>query len=378
MRFALVLPLLARVAGHRTSLVLARELARRHDVTVYAHTLADAAGGEVRRLLGSARLTTLRTVAAHGVGRSELLGWQAGRRRDRALAKRLHADHRAAPIDAILVDADEGHWLGSYVRAWPDPARPATGVCLVDLPEHTFLQAAHRDYPALRRLAAPAYPLVHSIEAGRLAAFDLWFGNSAWTSMLTAYFYGRPTDGDLVAFDDELFRPPDGAEGGEPYLALPTASLDARGLAAVDRLRRAGVPFRAFGPLPAPGVPHAGFVPDAELVRLLAGARGTLFLFDYEALGLLPLESLAVGTPVVTEPKQGPYEEYRGMGQVRFASGDAELLEACRRLLAAPKTAEVARACRADVERYRPAPVAARLAATFRAFLDRRAGTPPS
>ena len=51
-----------------------------------------------------------------------------------------------------------------------------------------------------------------------------------------------------------------------------------------------------------------GFVSRRELVDLYSNALFTLFPFSTEALGYVPLESMACGTPVLTYDRQGPGE----------------------------------------------------------------------
>jgi glycosyltransferase involved in cell wall biosynthesis len=51
-----------------------------------------------------------------------------------------------------------------------------------------------------------------------------------------------------------------------------------------------------------------GSVPHRELVDLYSNALFTLFPFSSEALGYVPLESMACGTPVLTFDRQGPGE----------------------------------------------------------------------
>lgn len=362
MRVAVVTPFVHRVFGNRAAFALARELAGGHEVTVYAHTVAEAVEDGVRGLVAPARFEPLRSRPIGSVSMGRLLWRQLVRGPDRALARALESAHRTAPFDAIVVFADEGHWIGEYVRRWPGPRRPTTILCVLELLDHSFLLGYDRPWRALRQLAAPAYPLVHGLEARRLAAFDHLTAISQWTAELVDYLYGLPTRASLAIYDDRLFRPPaDGPADPPPYIAVPTAALDRRTGEMVRRLHDAGVRLRTFGPRPVPGVPHEGFLDDRSLVGLLASARGTLFLFDYEALGLLPIESLAVGTPVVTLPRQGPRAEHATNPNVRFASDLPEMLAATRDLLAAPRSRSTIEACVASVASYRPGPVAGRL-----------------
>jgi glycosyltransferase involved in cell wall biosynthesis len=49
-----------------------------------------------------------------------------------------------------------------------------------------------------------------------------------------------------------------------------------------------------------------GRVSRQELIHLYSHARFTLFPFTFEPMGLVPLESMACGTPVLTYNRQGP------------------------------------------------------------------------
>jgi len=49
-------------------------------------------------------------------------------------------------------------------------------------------------------------------------------------------------------------------------------------------------------------------IPTPELVKLYGNARLTLFIFNQEPFGYVPVESLAAGTPVLTLNEQGPSE----------------------------------------------------------------------
>ena len=106
---------------------------------------------------------------------------------------------------------------------------------------------------------------------------------------------------------------------------------------AVARLRRARPPgqgrrrrARAGGrraPPPGPGAEFLGFVPDDELVELLAGARALLFPGE-EDFGIVPVEAQAAGVPVIAY----------GVGGVRDSVVDGET-----GVLFAEQTVDVAR-----------------------------------
>lgn len=90
--------------------------------------------------------------------------------------------------------------------------------------------------------------------------------------------------------------------------------------AAVRMLLDTGLPVTMFGSksvgwvmssLKLDRYPHArllGYVTDAELRDLYSNARFTAFPFTEEPFGLVPLESMACGTPILTYGIQGPAE----------------------------------------------------------------------
>lgn len=93
------------------------------------------------------------------------------------------------------------------------------------------------------------------------------------------------------------------------YVGKETEQLDFR------TLRQAGVRVVGFGcKIPTATrmrgftdwIEFRGFVSDQELASLYANAMFTLFPFTVEALGYVPIESMACGTPVLTYGRQGP------------------------------------------------------------------------
>ena len=92
----------------------------------------------------------------------------------------------------------------------------------------------------------------------------------------------------------------------------------------IERLRQAG---------------HArvlGFVPDATLHALYAGASGFAYLSWYEGFGLPPLEAMAAGTPVVTSTAEA-LMEVTGEAALHAAPGDTDAITATlQRLLDDP------------------------------------------
>ncbi len=374
MRIAIVTPYVGSVLGNRGAFVLARALARDHEVVVVADVVSAKLLAEVQSLVAPARFEAISTAALPPVRMSRLMWLQLVRGTDRAIAHRLLEMHLRTPLDLVFVRSDEGHWIGEYIRKWPGPIRPATLLGVLDLIDHPFLLRYARPSPVVRALAGAIYPWLHWIENRRLRAFDGIVTNSRWTSTLLGYLYGLSALGEVDAYDDDRFQLGPEEPPVDPYIAVPTASLDPATIPWIERLAADGVPLRLYGPRPAGQVRTAGFLGDADMADLLRRARATLFLFDYEAFGLIPVESLAVGTPVITQPKGGPYSEHRNNPNVHFVVTYPEVRDACRRLVAEPKTAAVREACHQSVEQYRPARATAHLLVAIDSIRSR----PPS
>lgn len=349
MRIAIVVPYVWQVRGNRLAFSLAKELAAHHDVVVLVEAIHDRIIDDVRRQLSPAALWFLRRTRSTSVSNRKLLARQLSRGGDRRISQSLREFHVGSPLDWVVSFANEGHWVGDYVSRWQASNRPRTALVMMDPIDQIFLLARDRPNPRVREFLLPLYPILHQIEAGRIRRFDRLFSISRWISELCVSLYGRRPMASLAAVDAEVFRPLPGIDGSPPYIAVPTVSIGPVEEPLLRSLFENGLPLVTYGPRAIQGIPHRGYLPDPELVSFLNGARLTLFLFDYEGLGLVPLESLAVGTPVVTQPKGGPLAELSENRFVRFADDPATLLSHCRRLLDEPKTSGLVNEVRSGI-----------------------------
>ncbi len=124
---------------------------------------------------------------------------------------------------------------------------------------------------------------------------------------------GIPTDGLVYGFPDLATFQPSSGDRTRDYVLLYSGKETSR----LDwhRLHEAGVRIVAFGGKPVAGgklndglgaIERLGQVSDADLRRLYTNALFTMVPFSYEALGFVPIESMACGTPVLTYGRQGP------------------------------------------------------------------------
>jgi len=369
MKVGFVIPWIQRTGGNKTVLSVAEGLARGgHDVQLFCHTVRTDLVPEIERQIGGATFSYAVRSERSYEGHRDDLSWQLPSRRYRRLAETILAAHRGAPFDAVIVVANEGRQLGRQLRhALPRP-QPLFGWSIMELIDHSFLLSRERDLPWLRSLLSPVYPAAHWAWGRSMRDFDFLCANSEWTSDLVGYLYGLECGHILVSLPEEAFGP--GPGSGDlppgPYIAVPTVSLGPREQGLLAEVASQGLNLVSFGPRPAPGVPHLGYLSEERLREVLRGAAATLFLFDYEALGLIPFESLAVGTPVVTLPKYGVHVQWRESPYVEFAGTARGLAEACRRRLLGPPTVADRESARASVDRFR----ASRAAASLVSYLE--------
>jgi glycosyltransferase involved in cell wall biosynthesis len=120
--------------------------------------------------------------------------------------------------------------------------------------------------------------------------------------------------------DDELFRPAD-VEPSDEWLVVSAFAPYKRLDVAIGAAEAAGVPLAVVGKGPeeaalrrraGPRVRFLGWVPSDELVRLYSSCRGLLFP-GVEDFGIVPLEAMACGRPVVAYRKGGALETVVGL-----------------------------------------------------------------
>ena len=375
MRIGWVIPWLHRTGGNKTVLSLARGLVQSgHDAQLFCHTVRTDIVPEVERQLGGVPFSYLVSSPRAYAGHRDDLSWQLPSGRYRALTASIVDAHRRSPFDAVIVVANEGRQLARQLRkALPEPS-PLLGWSIMELIDHTFLLRRERDHPLLRSLLSPLYPAFHWAWGRSMREFDFLCANSPWTAELVDYLYGLDCGHLLISIPEEAYAPGSGLPSPPepPYIAVPTVSLGSRETRLLGEIGAHGLNLVAFGPRRVPGLQDRGFLPENQMRQLLQGACATLFLFDYEALGLLPFESLAVGTPVVTLPKHGVHAQWRGSPFVGFADRAPDLIEACQRWVNSPPTSTERDAARSSVEPYRASRASAALAAYLAKIQDPR------
>ncbi|MCW1311491.1 MAG: glycosyltransferase [Candidatus Rehaiarchaeum fermentans] len=244
-----------------------------------------------------------------------------------------------------------------------------TAIIVMELIDYSFDLNKEGIPSHVRKLFLFLKPIFRYVERKRLNSFDLVYSISNWTSNNLLKLYGIKSKMSLPLYDDKNFKMEDTIVK-ENQIAVPTASLNNHGLKLLLRLQNDGIPLVAFGPKNANGLKNLGFLSMEEMRRLISKSKATLFYFDYEALGLIPLESLSLGTPVITIPKQGPYEELKDNRFVYFFNSYDSLLKICRDLIQVDQDTEYRLACSNSVNDFRSEIVASRFLKDIQNYIE--------
>lgn len=199
-----------------------------------------------------------------------------------------------------------------------------------------------------------------------------------------ADWYGRQglrIEGQVPTFLPHPFEPTSAQPRRDYALAYLGKETD---MAAIRDLIDTGIPLRLFGGKSAAYVRHRlgrdppdhvkslGFVSHATLADLYSHALFTAFPFTEEPFGLVPVESMACGTPVLTYRAQGPGETVLDGITGWLVPGRTEFVLAARRIFAHGYPTGMPVACRRQAAHFRLDTVARRWTEILRACLDGR------
>ncbi len=186
------------------------------------------------------------------------------------------------------------------------------------------------------------------------AGVDAYVANSRFVARRIRKLYGRQATviNPPVSVPIELPERPLAADGEQPYFLTASRLVPYKNIRAIAQ---------AFGELPehrliivgdgpeqrriaavaGRNVELRGRVPDAELRRLMAGARAFIFAAE-EDFGIVPVEAQAMGTPVIALGRGGALETVIGHGPHRtglfFQDAEPETIAAAVRRFDADDT----------------------------------------
>jgi glycosyltransferase involved in cell wall biosynthesis len=134
--------------------------------------------------------------------------------------------------------------------------------------------------------------------------------------------------------DCDMFKPLF-CKPSEDYVLTHIGTYGKEGkLSLVRAVAASGVRIKVFGTEPHhrrqtenKNITFLGKVSEKELIELYSNALFTLFAFNHEPFGYIPIESMACGTPVLTFDRQGPAETVTNFQTGWLAKTDEEVLK---------------------------------------------------
>jgi glycosyltransferase involved in cell wall biosynthesis len=252
-------------------------------------------------------------------------------------------------------------WL--FDRLAGDPLRQAARVLAVSAAEERDLRRCGVASERVARLANPVATADFSLDQDG-AAFRRRLGILATAPLIL--FLGRATPRKRVDLLVEAFL--DLPERPGPAAWLVLAGNDGGGFAAARSVLARKDPGGA-----GQRVVFAGLLCGAERAQAFAAADIVVYPSQGEAFGLVPLEALLCGTPVVVGDDSGCGETVASVGGgLLFASGSTVALrQAIQAVLEEPREwrAAATKAALAVRQRFAPAVIAERLEAIYREVL---------
>ena len=358
LHIAVILPYLHKVEGNKPAFTLISELINEgNDVTLITWKIKSSIHDELKRKNKGIKIKYNKIINNGKFGILFAIKYQLLKGVDRKLSNKILSKEGPAKFDFVIVPSNEGKWIGQYIKNGKKMKdAPITMVTIMELHENgMFLYQRTNYHKIVSFLFYPLFSILQLFEDRRIKAFDIITANSKWTSQSLSYFYGLNSQIEMIFYDPEVFKVQYDYKNVEKrYIAIPTVSITEKHRKMIHDLICDGIDVIAFGPRRIESKNYLGYITDEKLKEILTNASATLFLFDYEAFGLIPLESLICGTPVITEPKLGVYTEYNSCSDVHFAEEYEDIKALCRQFLGSDKTSDSRRRCIDWAEQYNP------------------------
>ena len=352
MKIAIIVPWIYAISGNITSINLAEELSNRgYEVDFLSYEVYQGILNDISSKLVKSKFFYLKVSNSNKHTSFQFFKKQYLRKFGKDIIKYIHKRNLLKPYNLILVIADEGletAKIGKKILG----KDTLYAISVMEIPEHNFYHS-QRIPEVLSFLIYPVYYFLHFRYKKLLASYDLVFGNSKWTTVMTNFFYGARTIGEIQSIDRSYFLENDiGGAGNENYIAIPTASLGNKEIQYIYKLLSEGIEAKLYGPIKIKSDRYLGYLPKSKMIEVIRKARALLFLFDYEALGLIPLEALALGVPVITYYKEGPSLSLSDCSMVKFVDSYEEIKSECIKALSNPISQEERLECKKCVNNF--------------------------
>jgi glycosyltransferase involved in cell wall biosynthesis len=214
--------------------------------------------------------------------------------------------------------------------------RPGTlHVCYCHAPMRYAWESHHRYFGddrlgfMQRWLLPPIFTYLRMWDAVSANRVDRFIANSEAVRRRIRKYYGRDSAVIHPPVDTERFR---ASEGGDYYLVVSAFAPYKRIDLAINAAGRLGRPLKIVGTgqdegrlrklaasIPGSRIEFLGWQPAGELVKLIEGCRALLFPGE-EDFGIVPVEAMSAGRPVIALAKGGALETVVGLGDPGRAS----------------------------------------------------------
>jgi glycosyltransferase involved in cell wall biosynthesis len=159
--------------------------------------------------------------------------------------------------------------------------------------------------------------------------------------------------------DCTLFKPST-SKPSEDYVLTHIGIYGKEGnFSLIKAVADAGVKIKIFGVKPHgryrtenKNITFLGKVSNSELAELYSNAVFTLFAFNHEPFGYIPIESMACGTPVLTFNRQGPAETVTDSQTGWLVKTDGELVKIAVNIWKEGVDKSIRAACRKNALAY--------------------------
>ena len=356
-KIAIIIPYLHKIEGNKTALLLASQLMKEsNDVSLIIWKIKSTIYNNLIEKYPNLKIKYHKKIKEGKFGILFALKYQLLKGVDRKLSNMILNGEKSSKFDFVIVPSNEGKWIGQYIKKSKLKEKPITMVTVMELHENGMIMYHRRKGIKIASLLFyPLFFILQIFEDDRIKSFDIITSNSKWTAQSLSYFYGLNSQIEMIFYDPELFHVQYEQKNIEnKYIAIPTVSITEKHKQIIEKLANDGINIIAFGRRKIDNEKYLGFVPDEKLRDILTNASATLFLFDYEAFGLIPLESLICGTPVITEAKLGVYAEYNNCQDVHFAEKYDDIKALCNNFLNLEKTSNSRNRCIEWAKQYNP------------------------
>ena len=356
-KIAIIIPYLHKVEGNKPALTLISQFIKGgYSVTLINWKIKSSIYEQLSKNIPNLKIKYHKKIKEGKFGILFAIKYQLLKGVDRKLSNLIIDEDKTSNFDLVIIPSNEGKWIGQFIKKSKLKKKPITMVTIMELHENgMFLYQRKKVIKVASLLFYPVFFLLQFFEEKRIKSFDIITANSKWTAQSLSYFYGLNSQIEMISYDPEVFRAQyDYKSIEKKYIAIPTVSITEKHKKIIQKLINNGINIIAFGRRKIDTENYLGFVSDEKLRDILTNASATLFLFDYEAFGLIPLESLICGTPVITEPKLGVFTEYNDCPDVHFAEEYEEIKILCKNFLNSEKTSESRKRCIEWAKQYDP------------------------